>query len=206
MRSFWSEPYLWIHLAGLTAVPICLLLCWLGLTVGEPIWPIWLELFLIAAVGIIPIVGMQLFRPFNIFSILIVAVKPEQLNQEQRKILSWFKIPSQRVLAVLSPIFLAGILWKIYLAAPMGAKFIPAFLAESRLAGLLIAAIAFLLANLFLQVPVSVARVLLVSETAYAATQPYPVEKINQDFTTPGLQVNKILPQFSVQNKQSSSS
>lgn len=203
MRSFWSEPFLWIHLAGLAGVPILLGLCWLGLAVGEPLAPVWLELFLIAVVGIAPVLWMQLFRPFNIFSILLVALKPEQLTTEQRKILSLFKTPQEQLLAVLAPIFLVAILRQIYVAAPIAAPVAP-FPPEWRLAGLLLAAAGFLFSNLFLQVPVSVLRVLITSESAFAATEAYPLEQIHQDFTTPGLQVNQIWPLISVQPKQSS--
>ncbi|MBD2182271.1 low-complexity tail membrane protein [Planktothrix sp. FACHB-1355] len=204
MRSFWSEPFLWIHLAGLAALPILLVLCWLGLAVGDPILPVWLELLLIVVVGIAPVLWMQLFRHFNIFSILILALKPEKLTQEQRKILSLFKKPLQRVLAIAAPILLVAILWQLYRAAPIAAPFAP-FPPEWRFAGLLLAAAAFLLCNLFLQVPISVLAVLMTSESAFAATEPYPLEKIRQDFTIPGWQVNQILPFINVQEKQSSS-
>ncbi len=204
MRSFWSDPYLWIHLAGIVVVPICLGLCWLGLAVGNPIWPVWLELLLISVVGIAPVLWMQLARPFNIFSVLIFALKPEQLSTEQRKILSLFQTTSQRVLAVLTPIALVAILWQINRAAPMAASITP-FPPNWRLAGLALTAIAFLLSNLFLQVPVSVARVLMTSESAFAATEPYPLDKIPRDFTLAGFQVNRIFPLISVQGRQSSS-
>jgi hypothetical protein len=63
-----------------------------------------------------------------------------------------------------------------------------------RIVGLLWAGLAFLVSNLFLQVPLSVAQVLLTSESEFAATEPYPVEKMPQDFTIPGVRVNQILP------------
>lgn len=193
MRSFWSEPFLWIHLAGLAALPLLLGLLLLALAVGDPILPVWLEISLIAAIGIAPILWMQLVRPFNIFSILILALRPEQLTVEQRKILSLFKSPLEKVLALLAPIFLVWGLLQIYRLAPTAASVV-SFLPEWRQAGLLVAAVAFLLSNLFLQVPLSVLSVLLTSESKFAAIEPYPTEKIRQDFTIPGLQVNKILP------------
>lgn len=204
-RSFWSDPYLWIHLSGLATVPICLELCWLGLALGNPILPARMEVLLIAAIGITPILGMQLFRPFNIFSILILGIKPEKLTEEQLKILSLFKKPSQRVLAFLAPILLVPILWQIYLAAPVAAT-VFTFVPEWRWLGLLVAAIAFLLANLFLQVPVSVLQVLLTTEATFNTTQPYAVEKVCSDFSLPSWQVDRIFPPLFVQNKQSSSS
>lgn len=193
MRSFWSEPFLWIHLAGLAALPLLLELLLLALAVGDPMLPVWLEILLIAVIGIAPVLWMQLVRPFNIFSILVLALKPEQLTVEQRKILSLFKSPLEKVLALLAPIFLVWVLWQIYRLAPISASVV-SFLPEWRQAGLLVAAVAFLLSNLFLQVPLSVLSVLLTSESKFATIEPYPIEKIRQDFTIPGLQVNKILP------------
>lgn len=193
MRSFWSDPYLWIHVAGLAALPILLEVCALGLAVGDPLLPPWLEFLFVAVVGIAPVLWMQWQRPFYIFSFLAVAVKPERLSLDQQRLLRLFKAPENRVLAVLSPIFLGGALWQIYLAAPMAAEVAP-FSPEWRGAGLLLAAIAFLGSNLFLQVPVSVIRVLLASEQEFAATEPYPVDKVSRDLTILGWRVNQILP------------
>jgi hypothetical protein len=193
MRSFWSEPFLWIHLAGLTAVPIFLGICFLGLTAGEPILPIWLEIFLVAVVGITPVLGMQILRPFYIFSILALAIKPEQLNEQQRRLLSQFKTKVNRVVAVLAAVFMLLVLIQIYDATPAVASFAP-FLPQSHNLGLMLACVAFLLGNLFLQIPVSVALVVLTDEAKLAATEPYEVERISQDFTIPGWRVNRILP------------
>jgi hypothetical protein len=62
------------------------------------------------------------------------------------------------------------------------------------MAGLLEAGLAFIASNLFLQIPLSVVQVLLASESEFAAIEPYPVEKTPQDFTIPGVRVNRILP------------
>ena len=35
--SMKSEPFLWIHLAGLAALPIFLQIAWIGLAVGDPL-------------------------------------------------------------------------------------------------------------------------------------------------------------------------
>ena len=40
------------------------------------------------------------------------------------------------------------------------------------------------------------ARVFVTSETEFAAIKPYPLERIPEDFTIVGLQVNQILPQL----------
>jgi len=193
MRSFWSEPYLWVHAAGAAMLPIFLELCLLGFAVGDPILPAGVEVGLVAAIGIAPLLWMQLFRPFSIFSLVVFALKPERLTVDQRRILSLFKMHESRVLAAVTPVFLVGVLWQLYRVAPVAASVVP-FPATWRVVGLLLAAIAFLACNLFLQVPVSVARILLLSEAEFAATEPYPVDRIQRDFTIPGIKVNQILP------------
>jgi hypothetical protein len=193
MRSFWTEPFLWIHLAGLAVCPLALELVWLGLAVGDPILPVWLEFLFVAAIGLGPILWMQLTRPFDIFSILIFALKPEQLTQEQRRLLSLFKTKTNGVITIVAAVFLLWVLWQIYRVAPVAAAVTP-LSPRWHFLGLLGAGLAFLVSHLFLQVPLSVAQVLLTSESEFAATTPYPVEKIPQDFTLPGLRVNQILP------------
>ncbi len=193
MRSFWTEPFLWIHLAGLAAVPLALEVVWLGLAVGDPIFPVWLEWLLLAIVGIAPVLWMQITRPFDIFSILVLALKPEQLTVEQRRLLSLFKTKNNLVVTIAAAAFMLWVLWQIYRVAPVAAAVAP-FEPSWRIAGLLLAGLAFLGSNLFLQVPLSVLQVLLSSESEFAAAEPYPMEKMSQDFTMPGFKVNKILP------------
>lgn len=200
MPSFRSEPILWIHVAGLVTLPISLLLCLLFLSVGEPLLPVWLELFLVAAIGVVPLLWMQFRRPFYIFAILGVALKPENLTEQQRKILCLINTNFNRVPALLAAVFLVAVLWQIYQVAPLVAN-VAHFLPQWRSVGLLLAAIAFLASNLFLQIPVSVARVLVTNDTEFAALEPLPLEKIQQNFTILGVRVNKILPQLTVKVK-----
>lgn len=195
MRSFLFEPFLWIHVAGLATLPIFLELCLLGLAVGDPILPVWLELSLVSAIGVLPVLWMQLSRPFLIFAVLGVAQKPEQLNTQQRQILRLIHTPLNQVLSVLVAIFLVGVLWQLYRIAPIATAVAP-FDSSWRLLGLLLASLAFLAGNLFLQIPVSVARVFVTSETEFAVTEPYAKERIPQDFTILGFQVRQILPQL----------
>ncbi|MFB2881856.1 low-complexity tail membrane protein [Floridanema aerugineum] len=191
--SFWSEPFLWIHLAGIAAFPIWLGIVLLSLAIANPLLPAWLEFSLIAVIGIVPVLWMQLVKPFNIFCILVVALKPEVLTVEQRKILSLFKRPLERVGAIAAPLFLLLVLWQIYRIAPL-ALGISSLAPSRRIAGLLVAGVAFMLSNLFFQIPLSVLGVLLTKESAFATTEPYPVEKISADFTIAGFQVDRILP------------
>jgi hypothetical protein len=193
MRSFWSDPYLWIHLAGLAAVPVFLELCLIGLATGNPLLPGWLEILIIAAIGISPVLWMQLQRPFSIFCLILVALKPVVLTEDQRRLLTLFKSQRNQILAVVTASVMLGILTKLYNIAPIASDRI-SFLGNSHLLGFLLAAIAFLLANLFTQVPISVLAVLAHPETTFASTSPYPIDQISKDFSLLGWRVNKILP------------
>jgi hypothetical protein len=193
IRSFWSEPYLWIHIAGIAVLPLFLGVCLTGLAVGFPVLPVWLELFLVGALGVGPVLWMQWFRPFYIFSVLLVAVKPEKLTVIQQRLLSRFKTKLNQFLALIVAILLIVVLRQLYQLAPLAAAIVPLPPSE-RLWGLLLAALAFLLSNLFLQVPVSAIAALLTTEGTYAVAEPYLAPKIRQDFTIFGWQVNQILP------------
>ncbi len=195
MSSFRSEPILWIHVAGLATLPIFLVLCLLFLAVGDRHLPMWLELFIVAAIGVLPLLWMQLRRPFYIFALLGVALKPETLSEPQRKILCLINTKLNRLLAVLGAVLSVLILWKLYQAAPLVAK-LTQFLPQWRGLALLFAGLFFLASNLFLQIPLSVVRVLVIKETEFAALEPLSLEKIKQDFTILGVRVNQILPQL----------
>ncbi|HEY9642213.1 MAG TPA: low-complexity tail membrane protein [Coleofasciculaceae cyanobacterium] len=193
MRSFRSDPYLWVHLAGLAAVPLLLELCLLGLAVSSPFLPAGFEFLLVGTIGVAPVLWMQWQRPFSIFSLVVLALKPEQLTADQRRILRSFKAPIERILAVSTAIALLAVLWQLYQIAPIASEVTP-FTRFGRLGGILVAAIAFLGSNLFLQVPVSVLRVLLTPVSQLAAMEPYPVAGVAQDFTLLGIRVQQILP------------
>lgn len=190
MRSFRSDPYLWIHLAGLATVPLWFELCWLGLAVGYPVLPFWLELGLIAAVGTLPIFWMQWQRPFYIFSLVFLAVKPEYLTELQRRLLTRFTSQINRVLMVLTTALLVAVLRQLYYTAPIAAP-AAAFLPDSRWAGLGIAALSFLAATLFVQVPVSVIAVLL---SPAADAEPMPTDEIRSRMTILGVPIGQLLP------------
>ncbi|NES80896.1 MAG: low-complexity tail membrane protein [Moorea sp. SIO2B7] len=194
MRSFWSEPFLWIHLAGLAMFPLLIELVWLALAVGDPLPVFWLEFLFVALVGIVPVFWMQWNRPFDIFSILIVALKPEQMTLGQRQILSLFKTKKQRLLTAIAGVLMLVVLWQLYRLAPVVELVVSPFFPQWRFLGLLMATVAFLVSNLFLQVPLSVLGILFTSEQQFAATEPCELEKIPQEFTIFGFQVGKILP------------
>jgi hypothetical protein len=193
MRSYWSDPYLWIHLAGLAAVPLFFEVAAIGFAVGDPILPVWLELFLVSAIGIAPVLWMQWQKPFYIFSLIGVALKPEQLTEGQCRLLTLFKSERNRILAAIVPVVLVLVLYQVYQISAVAAPVAP-LPSAWRLLGLLLAAIAFLGCNLFTQVPVSVASVMLHSEGSFASTLPFPLPQIRQSFSLFGLPVNQIVP------------
>lgn len=194
MGSFRQEPYLWVHLAGLATVPLWLDLCLVGLATGIPRVPPIFELALLVLLGSGPILWMQWRRPFSIFSLLVLVLPPDLLTEDQRRILRLFKSPTTKALSLLVPLGLTWTLLQLYRLAPIAASVTP--LHTGHTVGFLVALISFLACNLFIQVPLSVLRVLAVGSKRFALVDPYPVEEIPQDFTMLGMRVNKILPEI----------
>ena len=193
MRSFWFDPYFWVHLAGAAVVPLALELCLLGLAAGNPFLPLGLEFLLIGSLGAAPILWMQWQRPFSIYSLIFLAVKPTELTEPQLKALRRFKSPVGKGLSLMTAAVLWLALWQLYRLAPLASES-ASIVPWGHVGGFLLATIAFLGSNLFLQVPVSVIQVMLASEAAFAATEPYPVQAVAQDFTLFGIRVKQILP------------
>lgn len=181
MRAFWSDPYLWLHAAGVAAVPLWLLICLLGFAVGDPSLPPWLELGLVAIAGIAPIAWMQFQRPFYIYSLLVVALRPERLTEDQRKVLALFQARRNPVWIGAGAFLLFLILKLLYGIAPIASEVTP-FPPEWRVIGLGIAAIGFLASNLFLEVPLSVLQVMLASNQEFAAIAPVAIDQISRNF------------------------
>lgn len=193
MDDFRRDPYLWIHLAGLAAVPLWVDGCLLGLSTGEPLLPTGVELGLVEIAGIAPVLWMQWQKPFCIYSLLVLSLRPDSLDEQQRRLLNLFQGWLQRLLALLVlPLLLVG-LWKLYALAPLAVGMNP-LATQGRGLGLLVAAICFLLVNLFVQVPVSVMRVLAASKNQIEQLNPYPTEQISRDFMLVGIPVRRILP------------
>ena len=191
MATFRSEPFLWIHLAGIVVVPLALLGMACGLAVGTPFTPYGLEIFFLLAIAWAPIMAMQWFRPFEIFSLLIVAIRPGSLTESQRRVLALFKEPKQRWLTLLGGLLSLALFWGVYLYAPMTYALV-VNVPPIRVLGLLMAAIAYLMVNLFLQVPLSVLGVLLTSQANYELRPPIEPETIPKSFTVPGIKLRQI--------------
>lgn len=192
MTTFRYDPYLWVHLAGLATVPFWLVLCLLGFGVGYPTVPA-VELPLVLGLGVLPGLYMQLKRPFYIFGLLFLALKPEALGEDRRRLLTVFRSWRIRLTAPLVALALGWCVLQLYQVAPVVADITP-FREWGRLGGVALATVGVLGASLFLQVPVSVLQVLTMPETTLQATLPYPEGNIHRDFSVFGLSVASILP------------
>lgn len=193
MATHRYDPYLWVHLAGIATVPLWLAICALGLAVGSPQWP-GLELALLAGLGVSPALLMQLGRPFYIFSLLALTLKSTALSDDQRRLLTLFQQWWIKGLAVAAPVPLVWLLWEIYPRAVVASDITP-FTPWGRLGGLAVAAGSFAMANLFLQVPVSVLAVMATSEKRFKRTSPYPLDQIQDRFTQIGIPLSRLLPE-----------
>ncbi|MBD2112897.1 MULTISPECIES: low-complexity tail membrane protein [Cyanophyceae] len=202
MAPWRCDPYLWVHLAGLATVPLWIDLCLLGLAVGNPVLP-GLELGVIVALGVLPVLVMQLRQPFYIFSLPGLALKPSALQDNQRRLLSQFRRWRVRLGALLVPVPLVWGLLKLYPLAFLARDLTP-FSDWGRLGGVAIAALSFFMANLFLQIPIAVLQVLATPDRVMTKVAPYSIENVAADFTWIGLTVGKILPDLITRPKPES--
>lgn len=173
-------------------MPLWLALCGLGLAVGTPTFP-GVEQGAIILLGVLPIALMQLLRPFCIFSLMALALKPSSLTTTQRQTLSLFRRWQVRWWAVVVPVPLIWLLLQLYPQAIVMSDLTP-FVAWGRLGGVAVAGGSFFMANLFLQVPISVLAVLATGDRTFASANPYPFDRVSQDFTQVGLPLKQLLP------------
>ena len=192
MKPWRCDPYLWLHLAGLATVPLWIDLCLLGLAVGSPTLP-GLELGFMVAFGSLPLIVMQLWRPFYIFSLPGLALRPTALYDDQRRLLTQFRRWRVRLGALLVPMPLVWALITLYPLAFLARDITP-FGDWGRLGGVAIAALGFFMANLFLQVPVAVLQVLATPDRHMQSVVSYPADRVAADFSWLGLPMAKILP------------
>lgn len=191
--NFRLEPYLWLHLAGLAVLPVWLLLVWLGIAAGDPFISASFEVFLLILIGIAPLVWMQWTRPFYFYSLLLLSLPANVLTTDQRKILGLLKGWRTRILSLVAAVGMVVLLWQLYRVAPLAATASP-ISPRWHIVGFGLAAIAFFLSNLFIQVPASIIGILLTTPTQYQNTESIPPEQIRQNFTVVGFPVRQILP------------
>ena len=186
-----SEPFLWIHLLGISVFPIFMGITIVGLSIGDSYSAV-VELILLTAITVLPIFWMQFKRPFDIFSVLFVSLKPECLSDRQKIVLSLFKRFRHKFLSAIAAILMTALLWLLYSLSPLGvgiANFVP----QQRILGLTIAAVGFFATNLFFQIPLSVLLVLSTKPAKLIQTTPYSADKIKSDFTIVGIKIERIL-------------
>jgi hypothetical protein len=192
MTTFLTQPFVLIHLAGLAVVPISLVFVWLGLAVCEPM-PFWdFKLIIVAITGVIPILYMQFKRPFYIYNILVFSLKPEILTEDQRKILTLLKTTKARLFAtVITSILMLLSLALIYKLIPLASTL--SFLANQwSITGFFVAIFAFLVSNLFLQVPVSLLSIIFTPKDKFEQVSPLTPQSIKQEFTLIGFQLKNM--------------
>ena len=186
-----QNRYLWVHLVGLAAVPLLLDICLAGLASARPASPFKLQqvqFWAIALIGIVPSAWMQIQRPFYLYALPPLALKPSALSEEERRALTVLTSWQMKALAGVTAGFSLWLLGRLYDRLP---QISPAM--EPK-AGLVIAIAAFFFACLFLQISVSVLRSLLIGQDTLQRVQPFEPSKIASSFLIPGLRVNQILP------------
>lgn len=159
----------------------------------DPFLPPGFTALLAGILGIGSVLWMQLRRPFYIFSLAILALRPEALQEHQRKLLRWFLSGLNRILAITTAIGLGLLLIQLY-------RWLPIVQLQNPLAALdpfpafLLAIVTVWVLSLFVQVPVSVAPLLWLSDTAIANTEPLAPGQVAQQFTILGLPLKGLLP------------
>lgn len=191
VKSLRSEPFLWIHLLGISVFPIFIGITIIGLSIGDSYSFIG-ELILLTLITVLPIFWMQFKRPFNIFSVLFLSLKPERLNDRHKIILSLFKRFKHKFLSASAAVFMTALLWLLYHLSPLAVGTLN-FVPQQRLLGLAIASVGFFASNLFFQIPLSALLVLSTKQVKLDRTSAYSVDKIERDFTTVGIQIDRIL-------------
>ncbi|NJL99436.1 MAG: low-complexity tail membrane protein [Synechococcaceae cyanobacterium SM2_3_2] len=191
-HHLWAEPFLWIHAAGIATVPLWVLVVLVGLATGDPLLPVGLEKLLVE-LAVLPVVWMQAWRPFYIFSLVAVSVPSEQLDERRRQVLAGFQQPLYRfvVLPLVSVLVVGYVGWS-YDVAPLFASLSPIHQAPgSRVMGLLIAVVGVLGLTLFAQVPAAVGLLLMHSDDEAQSWLPVPTDRIPSEFSGVGRPLEK---------------
>lgn len=240
MPNYWTDPFLWIHVAGVMVFPLWLGLMLIGLASGDPLLSVGVEETVIALIGIVPIFAMQWHRPFYIFSAIVLALDPQQLSLDRRRILTAFitqdrhlpKVPrlpepprflaflsflidrfrqlgallnrvvegltDHRIITGLVALLMFFLSKSLYEIAPFFQSLSPIHPGiSSRLLGLSVACVGFLGANLFIQVPAAVLRILFTyRDKDLFDLNPVEPTDIDQRFTILGTRRTRLLDRF----------
>ena len=187
-----QNRYLWVHLVGLAAVPLLLDICLAGLASAGSAFQLpaafGLQFWLVAIVCIVPPAVMQIQRPFYIYSLPPLAVKPSSLSEDDRRCLTVLKSWQIKALAGLTAAFSLWLLARLYDKLP---QVLPAM--EPKV-GLISAIAAFFFACLFLQISASVVRSLLIGQDTLQRVKPFEISEIAANFSILGLRVRRLLP------------
>ncbi len=182
-RSQTKELFLWAHLSLLAFLPLALVLTMAGLAVGEPLFPGWIEMPVLA-IPIIAYVGwQQANRPIYPFTLGFVHRSVSHLSVLQRQILTIVKRPATGWIAIVTAVFLYVLFRQVYQTAPLAENIAP-FPDSLRFLGIVWALVFFLVANVITQVGIVALRVLVLPATEL--NQPYDPEQIKQDFIVLG--------------------
>jgi len=193
MTNFKLEPYLWLHFAGLAVIPFSLIGLWLSLSISSPFGLWWLDFLIVAILGIMPIFFLQLKKPLNIFSFLLLGIYPNLLEEKQRKILSLIKDKSQKIIQIITCLLSLIVLFILYYFAPV-ASFLTSNFPQNRIFAIILASFFLGITIFFAQIVMIILRIFLISQANFNQILPYPVERIYIDFLTPPFLVKKILP------------
>jgi hypothetical protein len=191
MRSVRSDSFLWVHGAGLAAVPLLLELCWLGLAAGDPLLPWGLDWLPVAIAGAVPVLAVQWGRPFYPFAIAGLTLRPAALAEVRLRILQRWRAWPIKAIAAVGAIALVGTLGFLYRWAAIASDVTPF---GPRWQGLLVAAIAFLVANLLAQMGLASLWVALTPTATLAQLEPVAADTIDATFTRLGVPLSRLLP------------
>ncbi|MEM9153828.1 MAG: low-complexity tail membrane protein [Cyanobacteria bacterium P01_F01_bin.33] len=189
MPKSWDEPFLWLHAAAIVLVPLGMAISQLGLAAGDPwLWPP-LEVSLVAAFGLGPVMWLQGLQPIYPFSVGIWYLPSRQLNRSRRRRLrtlfdsTWLRLNQQQWLTALLALLLLFVLIRMYWSAPLWSALTFVHLGWlTRPAGLLVASAGLAVAALALNVHVAALRALMASDRDLNALAPMSKVEIEQSF------------------------
>ena len=195
-----NNPFVVGHIVLILAVPWLLTLGMAGLAVGDPVFPAWLEIFLLGFPAIAWVTWIQWQQPFSPFSLWLVAKPSATLSDRDRRILTLIRQHRNGWhvtgwIAIAVAIFMSIMFRQIYLSAPLAQAIAP-FPAGLRFFGILWAEFFFLLSNVLLQSGISALRINITAESELTSLQPYPIDRIKNSFTEIGWRSPQLLKFF----------